>query len=59
LFDPGKGTKGIPPYLMGGQGIPTNHMDNDVIQIRWTTSYLGIILQKKHKFVVENVFLVS
>jgi hypothetical protein len=50
LFDLSKGLEGILPYLLKGQGIPTNHMDNDAIQIRWTTSYLGFDSTiKKHK----------
>ncbi len=54
--------KVFPPYLLGGQCIPTNHMDNDAIQIRWTTSYLGFYSTiKKHKKQVcsGKCFLVS
>jgi len=40
LFDLSKGVEGIFPYLFGGQGLPANQLDNDVVQRRWTTFYL-------------------
>jgi hypothetical protein len=40
LFNPSKGVEGFFSLFVGGQGVPPNQLDNDIVQRKWTTFYL-------------------